>query len=265
MLPTNIEQAQFAPVLPLSIAEALQSHHLGDYHLLLAHDVLKNPAAYKWQYASKAIKIMDNSLIELGYAMEIRDVVEAANTVGAQFVVLPDKLKDAVWTEEATKAARVEFEMLESHKTAGILPMPVLQGMYHMECNYLLETWASEGYKAVAIPRILVEVFGSRKDAIHKAIEYGFKYIHLLGFSENLQDDVDCARIPGVMGIDSAVPIRLGLQKKTISLDKYVDPGPRGDYWDNPMQGSCWPETEAKLFHVEINMDIFREWIKTED
>jgi hypothetical protein len=263
MLPLDIKQARFAPVVPLSIANILSAADLGDYHLLLAHDVLKSPATYKRQYASKAIKIMDNSLIELGYAMEIQDVVKAANIVGAQFVVLPDRLKDAAWTEEATRTAKIEFEMLDPNEIAGIIPMPVLQGVYHMECDYLLETWAKEGYKAVAIPRVLVEVFGSRKAAIHKAISCGFKYIHLLGFSENLQDDVDCTRIPGVMGIDSAVPIRLGLQKKIISLKNYVNPGPRGDYWDNPMQGSSWPETENKLLHIETNLKLFREWIKT--
>jgi hypothetical protein len=263
MLPYDIKQAQFAPVVPLSIANALDTVFLGDYHLLLAHDVLKNPDSYKWQYASKAVKIMDNSLIELGYAMKIQDVVKAANIVGAQFVVLPDKLKDAAWTEEATKLAKFDFDKLDTNETAGISPMPVLQGVNYVECKYLLETWASEGYKAVAIPRVLVEVFGSRKDTIHKAISCGFKYIHLLGFSEDLQDDVDCTRIPGVMGIDSAVPIRLGLQKKAISLKNYVDPGPRGDYWDNPMQGSSWPETEGKLLRIELNMELFREWIKT--
>ncbi|MEB3067282.1 hypothetical protein, partial [Parvimonas micra] len=62
----------------------------------------------------------------------------------------------------------------------------------------------------LSVPRKRVEAAGSRGDDIAKVLGTTEEFnIHLLGFSENLVDDIKCSRIPGVVGIDSAVPLRI--------------------------------------------------------
>lgn len=265
---------KFAPVVPLAVAAELMPDELGDYHLLLAHDVLNSPQTYRRTYhpevlGHETVIIMDNSLIELGEAVPMEKVLEAANIVGAQFLVFSDRLKDLVWTLEATKVDLAAYkhiadvqQQLGSYRTLP-KPMAVVQGSNMVEINYCIYSYKEMGFEAVAIPRVLTEVAGSRVPIIYRAVELGFKYIHLLGFSDNFRDDVISASLPGVMGIDSAVPVRMGLKGIKISMDNYVDPGKRGDYWDNPFQDSyTWESMTCKMLEVVNNLRRMRNFIK---
>jgi len=75
--------------------------------------------------------------------------------------------------------------------------------------------------------------------------------MHLLRFSDNLKDDISVARANGVNGIDSAVPIRLGLAGEIIhhTLPSHA---PRGDYWETAKEAT--PEALA-------NLERIRRWI----
>lgn len=264
---------KFAPVAPLAVAAELMPDELGDYHLLLAHDVLKYPQTYRRIYHPEVLgkgttTIMDNSLIELGEAVPMEKVLEAANIVGAQFLVFSDRLKDLVWTLEATKADLAAYKRISDQHFSGTpqtlpKPMAVVQGSNMVEINYCIHTYREMGFEAIAIPRVLTEVAGSRVPIIYEAVELGFEYIHLLGFSDNFRDDVVSASLPGVMGIDSAVPVRMGLKGIKISMDNYIDPGKRGDYWDNPFQDNHTRESMTfKMMEVVNNLRRIRKFIK---
>ena len=258
---------QFAPVIPLAIARGFEKRPkaLGKYHLLLAHDVHAHEDEYAEVYGNKDADfdiIMDNSLIELGYPMPMKEVLDAAQVVGAKYFILPDHLSDADRTREAIARAMQEYYDLHGFSTQtgmhrkGIpLPMPVVQGRTVTQCVQMLQ-WLVTHFKYCAIPRVLVEYLGTRAEITMIAANMGFK-IHLLGFSENLIDDIACARIPGVMGIDSAVPVRLGLQGTRLSLDNPQNPGPRGNYWDNPFEHNNFDG----LHIAAENIMRFREWI----
>lgn len=230
--------ARFAPVVPLSIAKELQdAGHLGNYHLLLAHDVLAHPADYENVYAGRGYTIlMDNSLVELGYAMPIAEVLEAAKIVGAQYLVLPDKLSDMEATIDMTLKALGEWGTIDSKKREGMGLLPVLQGKNMRELNIMLNrfcmNFTTGGITGMCVPRVIADTIGTRSEII--ALTSRYYNIHMLGFSENFLDDIACARMPGVVGIDSAVPVRAGLRGLPLSLDMPVDPGKRECYWENP-------------------------------
>ena len=72
----------------------------------------------------------------------------------------------------------------------------------------------------ISIPRALVNILGSRREPIEALQNNGFRDvpIHLLGFSCNYHDDIYCARLEGIIGIDSATPIRLGMEGKIMPI-----------------------------------------------
>lgn len=227
----------FAPVVPLQIAKLLQERNcFGSYHLLLAHDVLDNPVEYAEVYANKGYTIlMDNSLVELGYSMSVEFVAAAAQIVGAQYVILPDVLNEAQTTYELTLKALKEWHNLEDTLREGINLLAVVQGANLKDQQRLINRFTEHGeIGGVCIPRVIADTQGSRKWIIDYASL--FYRMHLLGFSDFLIDDVACARMPGVIGIDSAVPIRLGLRNRRLSLDNPQDAGKRESYWGDPFK-----------------------------
>lgn len=257
----------FAPVVPLSIAACLKENNLlGNYHLLLAHDVLANPDAYKEIYRPYTDGrpmdiIMDNSLIELGYPMEVLHVLEAAKVVGAKKVVLPDELGELDKTLRAVWDSVDVWHKLPMEVTKGIKPVAVVQGKNLSECLTCIREYAKSGIEDISIPRVLQKYLGSRSEITMIAhLHYGFQNIHLLGFSDNILDDVACTRQPGVKGIDSAVPIRAAYKTLAISMD---DPhfdrlvGPRGTYWDvTPKDLSA-----VQISMIMHNIRTFQGWI----
>lgn len=256
---------QFAPVIPIEIASQLPEEVLGGYHLLLAHDVLERPDDYKNIYADKGWTIMmDNSLVELGYPLSMRETLDAAKVVGAQYIILPDVMGDYEGTVAATNEALTEWYNLSQEDRSNVQLLYVIQGKHygeHMSC--VLQFTHREDIAGACVPRIIADTCGTRKHVVELATKCS--RVHLLGFSENLWDDVACARMPRVNGIDSAVPIRLGMQGRTLSFDQPKDAGKRGDFWDNPWRyeraGTVLMERDSLLATAIRNIRDFRKAI----
>lgn len=240
---------KFAPVAPLSLMIELCLRGpavIGDYHLLLAHDVLRHPEGWSsWAANLRAdfersgleepTIIMDTSVIELGMPMEPRDVLHAARIVGAQIMVLPDIIGD----KYATHACVVEyFDELGGvdSEHQPLMHMFVPQGTSLPDYLDSLE-WASQqsGIDMIGLPRDALQFDGilSRRTLIDAcSVIVPAHPIHLLGMSDNVLDDIlSCRHSPMVMGIDSAVPIRAGIKAMELKLS-VNDYGKRGDYWN---------------------------------
>lgn len=259
--------ALFAPVVPLGLAKWLKEKKaLGNYHLLLAHDVIEHPKEYAEVYGDigrdrDSCIIMDNSLIELGYAIDTSMLIDACHIVGARYAVMPDKLKEADQTYDMSEKGFKEL----FKKAPEIKPVFVVQGANIMQCLELsvrfLKLADIHGINyMLSVPRVLGDTLGSRKELIASIWKQGVP-MHLLGFSNNLLDDVACSRMPGVVGIDSASPIRVALQRKSpLTLDWPIDPGPRGDYWTTNWLEfmESWPHVEGLVLD---NIQKVRTWI----
>lgn len=235
---------RFAPTVPHQIYYGLQRDNtFGDYHLLLAHDVVKHPNDYGFlfnsplAYTRNRVVILDNSVVELGQAVDLNMILEAAKIVRPTCTVLPDVMLDANATmDSCLKALPVWAQAFFSE---GLEPsfMMLPQGKTFEEwimcaeefINYDCITWWG-------IPRnVVAQDIGTRigLPSILKALNPKRK-IHMFGFSDNVPDDVMAVKMNRdiVEGIDSAVPVRAVTHGIPCSMVSFCSMPKRGDWWE---------------------------------
>lgn len=249
--------AKFAPVAPIQVVRDLSPSACGDYHLLLAHDVAEHAKEYRQFFGlhRNMTIIMDNSVIELGGAVDLKVVKAACTAVDSTTVVLPDVLLDSKATVESCLAALevwpAQFAELFGHRTdRGFMIVP--QGRSLAEFAWCAEQFASNpNINFWGVPRNLVKEIGSRARAIDivSCINPN-RRIHMLGFSDNVCDDIICAKDRRVEGIDSAVPLRAG--SLGIEFCFNTDMPPRGNWWDDA--------THVPL--MDQNIENYKRWIR---
>lgn len=263
-MPHVRNHVRYAPVAPLPILKALWEAERnepdakymlhGGYHLLLAHDVLKNEEsrkAYydhfgdvKYHYGQDTLIIMDNSIVELGDSVPLSVVAEAAKYAHADLIVLPDVMGKGIETVDKYLSIRPQLDQIPLEF------MAVPQGPSMHEFAYCLEMYKTNPKITwIGIPRIATGQLGSRKDLIDLCYLINPNWsLHLLGFSDNVVDDMLCATYSRqVEGIDSAVPVRAGQRAQPFTLSR-SDYGKRGDYWENP--GSLADQTKINIRQV---------------
>lgn len=266
--------AKFAPIAPPHLLKSMRNqwgdHILGDYHLVLAHDIVEN---YKqWENGqilpSGSTVIIDNSIIELGEPVSADIMEEAFNILGdshayTRVIVLPDVFDDPGQTFRQSQSylhtlkdrGRPGFEAAQY---MYVLQAATMEHMHYITGGFYVEELVRQGVEWVSIPRRIADRFGTRTFALYTVLQLQLIHpqlkIHLLGFSENVEDDIHCTLHSGVSGIDSAVPIRLGQQDKVIQIDYRGDQaGPRGTFWTDPHDKvSGW---------VGHNLHVVRSWL----
>lgn len=223
--------SQFAPVAPPQLLLDLKAKGvLGKYHLLLAHDVVAQKELYReiFSDAEGMTIIMDNSVIELGEPVSPEILQEANSIVPTTVTVLPDYIGECERTIGSCTVAAQKW----SQKGLGPF-MVVPQGQTLPEFITCAEVLRNLPYvEAWGVPRHATAKLGSRHPLTYQLIILKpLMQVHLLGFSDNLKDDISVARAPQVNGIDSAVPLRLGLADIVLHED-LESHAPRGDYWE---------------------------------
>ncbi len=256
--------AQFAPVAPIQMLEQLhQEYILGTYHLLLAHHVLEQPDRFQrlFDQHNRSTIIMDNSIVELGDSASDTKVLEACKVLqelpGTKHWIIP-VLTDVMGSGEKTREAAATSYAWWRDNAPGWPLMVVAQGEDLADFMktvdfFFADPQAFPGIEYVGIPRILTDLVGSRREAIaYVDAICPQTAVHLLGFSNNVPDDIMCANIASVEGIDSAVPLRYdysipdGLYTPTSS----IPPRPR-DWFEN---GRVKERTVENLYNI-------RKWV----
>lgn len=213
----------FAPVAGIDVLEQLaETDHLGNYLLLLAHDIVEYPDRYRTLVSnarkrySKVFIIVDNSTVELGASMPARYLCVAAQTVNAHCIVLPDIIGDAEGTVRASiNGAQALTREGNLHGAYMVVP----QGRNVPELYWCIQHLSAiPGVAYWGVPRAIANKLGSR-EVLKAILSYDYvgtigPCIHMLGMSRNIFDDLWCATYPNVMGIDSANPLVMGLEHK---------------------------------------------------
>jgi hypothetical protein len=234
---------KFAPVAPIQVLEDLYDRGpqiLGDYHLLLAHHTVDKHDRFRALFELVQedgnlfpFVIMDNSLIELGNSVDFDMVRTAVNIIkdacpcATVVPVLPDVYGDGAATRAVIEADYPRWV----HEMPGDAFMAVCQGNSHSDFTETLKLVVEPEFSRIqwlGIPRKLVEDVGTRKEAVKfaMAMKRPDQQVHLLGFSDNMQDDLESLHIVrGVTGIDSAVPLRVDI------FDVESVPPPRPKDW----------------------------------
>lgn len=231
---------QYSPIAPVHILQQLHDRNkLGNYLLLLAHDVLEYPLQYSnllfdvrsAHEADSTFIILDNGVIERGAPLRVDDLLEAASLVDPSCVVAPDVVGDFPATQKLI--------MTEGHLIARDYPiMFIPQGKTIDEIQNCID-WIAASFHGETlrqgfwgVPRWVTNKLGSRRKIIQYLTDsFSPCRIHLLGMSKNLRDDFTCLHSPYVMGIDSANPLVLG--RAEIQMDHFMqyEHLEREDYW----------------------------------
>ena len=209
--------AAFAPVAPIQVLEKMKAINvLGKYHLLLTHHILEYPERFKalFEDLKNTTIIVDNSIVELGDAATDEKVYEACRRLqdrsNAPNWIIP-VLKDVMNDGPATREAATEsYHWWVNNASSNYGLMVVAQGQsWEQFCKtvdyFFADPDAFPHLDYIGIPRVLVSHQGTRQRAIQyvQAVAPSAS-IHLLGFSDDVTDDIICVNMAGVEGIDSA-------------------------------------------------------------
>lgn len=240
--------SKYSPIAPLPILQELHTNDLlGNYLLLLVHEVLKDPRGYidlideiENTGDNPRFVVIDNGLIELGEALSMVDVIEAAALVEADCIIVPDVLGDFPATQKAV------MEQVSILRNSGFPLMKVPQGSdigQIVQCTdwlreYLATPNGDPDYWG--IPRWIANEMWSRIPIVQyiNASNANPK-IHLLGMSSHLEGDLRCLTMPNVMGIDSANPLVMGFAGKMIEVRHTYTHMIRGDFFEQTHLGGC--------------------------
>lgn len=236
---------KFSLVAPNAIMRQIVEQEpglIGDYLMCICTDVLEDPLLYK-EIRKKhpdATIIMDNGVVETGAPLDEKVLVHAARICEANVVILPDYMNDYSMTSSATLRAAERWSMWFPPETGF---MAVVQGtslMEYVDCASWQASMTIPNPMYWGIPKMAQKNLGTRRELTRTChfIQPSWP-IHLLGFSNDIQDDMHCATLPGVVGIDSAVPVRIG------SMGAVCHPGnidqmhvPRDNFWELFSRGS---------------------------
>lgn len=146
--------------------------------MALTHLVLKYPQYTKAMRDFKGYKVLDNSLIELGDAMSMDNILEAAEIIEADEIILPDAFLNNKGTIE-----RVEIALNDICKRN--LPyniMAVAQGKNLQEWADCFATLESiHEIDVIGIPKVLAKIFPAGRKTVESIWVASHKTIHLLG------------------------------------------------------------------------------------
>lgn len=257
-------RCHFATTAPVHIMQRLyDSGHL-NYSLVLAHDIVKpeNRDAYENLFLARHqdCVILDNSVIELGKAVDIDMLQDAALIVQPSTIVIPDSMLNARETVDAAEKFLADAEVVSFNPLAWQTVRRQWEGFMYVPQGKTFEEWCwcaevhadDDRIGWWGIPRNMRKQLGrgARHDAVHvcKMLAPN-RRIHLLGFSDDIVDDMFAARHPFVASIDSTVPIRMATTERPFHMTQYIPP--RGDWWDN----AHWNEA------IPLAIETVQGWI----
>lgn len=223
----------------------------GDYHLMLPHLLDKDPYYSEFYRDQEGLKILDNGEAE-GEETRPEDLFRLAAEFGAQEIVVPDTMTDSAATItqaryfEALAAQHPEFKY-----------MAVIQGHNAKACLRSLRYFAHcDWVTRVALPRCMNQIdrhFRYNFALMYQSVfEKCFEAVHCLGASENVVEVISLKSLGFLRGIDTSMPIVLGLAGINIASYEYA---PRGDeYFKTPFVSS------TKYHLIKHNVDTFKQW-----
>lgn len=193
---------KLASILPVSYIDHTFD---GQYAMLLAH--LKD--YYPKRTNKHCYTIMDNSLIELGGAVDIDTVHAAAEQCDADEMILPDVFRNGYETvQSAKRSIRVlrERGWLNKRKL-----MAVCQGKTENEFLQCFMALAEiPEIHCIGIPKVSAELCpGKGRPGLEYIWQGTSKCIHLLGVAKNLSELLEYKNPAVIRSVDTCIPALL--------------------------------------------------------
>lgn len=161
----------------------LGMHYTQDMHMFLTHLVEKYPFYAKMAREIKGYKILDNSLIELGGAVDLQRVLDAAAHIDADEIILPDVFRDGPATMRAVEASLAELLTVYPDGDFPYKLMAVAQGKDEKEWYECYKFLLRNPYvDVIGVPKVLAKMHpAGRPHFVNEHCDLERKPHHLLG------------------------------------------------------------------------------------
>jgi hypothetical protein len=175
-------------------------------HMFLTHLVEKYPMYRNVAQSVKGYKILDNSLIELGDAVDVSRVCDAAERIEAHEIILPDAFQDRDKT-----LARVDKALNDIIKRYGYKRpfklMAVAQGKDMAEWVDCYENLlAIEEVDVIGVPKVLAKTApGGRPQIVNEVCQLKDKPHHLLGLWYSVSEIVEYEHPEDIRSLDTVL------------------------------------------------------------
>ena len=171
-----LNSKSIAHIVPVKNLDYYTPEECG-YEMYLTHLVEKYPEKFQ-EHAkkSKAYKILDNSLIELGSAVDFQRVLDAAEVIGADEVILPDVFRNCGLTLQAVDKA-LGLKIPSHLKLMAVCQGEDVANFEH--CFHVLN--GIPEIDVIGIPKICAKMHPCGRPAFEHLWFSTAKEIHLLG------------------------------------------------------------------------------------
>lgn len=128
-------------------------------HMFLTHMVEKYPAYVEAARNAPGYKILDNSLIELGGAVDLKRIAKAAECIGADEIILPDVFQDGPATIKAVQEALKELNKMYPNRSWPFKLQAVAQGKDESEwVDCYMALIKNPDVDVIGIPKVLAKM-----------------------------------------------------------------------------------------------------------
>lgn len=199
-------------------------------------------------------KILDNGAAE-GYMTDPEELLNCAESIGAQEVVLPDVIGDAKATVEAYNALpKYMWDRAQGY-------MAVIQGFTWDDWMYCLDAYENnDDILSIAFPRILNRdnPYGRREalNSLYDHLKHFPWEIHCLGASHPADEAKELSAMGFIRGIDTSLPVVYGLEQVSIEQGPHIV---RKDHFFEV----DWIQA-SQMEVIDDNLRIYNEWCTEE-
>ena len=173
---------------------AMMLTHLSDHYL-----ACNNTNCYR---------IMDNSLIELGGAVNLDKVLAAAKKHHVQEIILPDVFRKSKDTLESVKKSI--DTLYKENEISSFRLMAVAQGSTVEEFAHCFEELCKiPEIHCIGIPKVTEELMSSGRPGLENLWQGCPKSIHLLGVWTNLSELLEYKNPALIRSVDTCIPALL--------------------------------------------------------
>ena len=167
-------------IAPLNCTKVLYKKRRMPMAMCLTHLVEESKEYREFYQAFPGYKILDNSLIELGDAVNLQRVLKAAQEIDAQEIILPDVFQEGDATIEAVMYSIHELRSLgeiDRYKLMAVAHGRTVEEW--VSCFNALSTIPEIG--VIGIPKITAKLQPGGRPALESIWGNSPKEIHLLG------------------------------------------------------------------------------------
>lgn len=185
----------------------LGMHYRQDAHMFLTHLVEKYSFYAKFAKEVKGYKILDNSLIELGGAVDMQRILDAAEKIGADEIILPDVFQKGPETIDAVNMALSELNDRYVNRKWPYKLMAVAQGRDEKEwyeCYH--ELLNNPDIDVIGIPKVLAKMHPQgRPHFVNELCDLKRKPHHLLGLWYSMSEFNEYNNIDDIRSCDTVL------------------------------------------------------------